>query len=295
MTDSPTYPAKVLLLGEHIVLRGARALAIPYDRFGARWVAGAVPDERLRALADYVAAHFSPSEIDAAAFAEAVHGGWQLEADIPIGYGLGSSGAVCAAVLDRFGTEASRNLPLPELKHFLARLEDYFHGNSSGTDPLIIFRRRPLLLGGETGIREVALPALPVPYQLFLLDTGQSRRTATYVERFLARYDGDGAFAQRNRADWLPASAAALAALLAGAGEALWPAFGQLSAVQHALVPDFIPDAVRAVWSGPDHRLKLCGAGGGGCMLGLSRNWPATQRQLRAAGWPIYPVVLAAG
>jgi mevalonate kinase len=279
----------VLLLGEHIVLRGARALAIPYERFGARWTQGAEPDERLLAFVAYLREQFAAAEIDTAACERAVRAGWQLHSDIPVGYGLGSSGAVCAAVLDRFGTDAARTLPLPELKRFLARMENHFHGNSSGTDPLIIFRRRPLLLGGP-GLEEIMPPVLPAPYRLFLLDTGQPRSTATYVERFLARYDDGGTFAHRTRSAWMPASAAALEALLGAAGNALWAACSTLSRVQGELLPDFIPEPVRAVWRGADHVLKLCGAGGGGFMLGLSRNWPATQQELTAAGWTVYAV-----
>jgi mevalonate kinase len=287
--DTPSYPAKVLLLGEHIVLRGARALAIPYDRFGARWAEGAEPDVRLLDFVAYLRSQFSAAELDTAACERAVRAGLRLTSDIPVGYGLGSSGAVCAAVLDRYGTDAARTLPLPELKNFLARMENHFHGNSSGTDPLIIFRRRPLLLGG-TGLEEITPPALPAPYRLFLLDTGQPRSTATYVDRFLTRYDAEGDFAHQTESAWLPASAAALEALLGGAGAALWMAMAVLSRVQAKLLPDFVPAPVRAVWAGADHVLKLCGAGGGGFMLGLSRNWPATQQELTAAGWTVHSV-----
>lgn len=292
-TSAPTrYPAKVLLLGEHIVLRGARALAVPFARFGAHWVRDSAPDERLAAFAEYLVAHFTTDELDAPAFRRAVADGLRLQSDIPIGYGLGSSGTVCAAVLDRFGTAAGRRLPLPELKSFLARMENHFHGNSSGTDPLLVFRRRPLLLGGNE-IEEPALPALPAPYRIFLLDTGISRSTSVYVGRFLERYDAtEGAFAQRARSVWLPANARALAALLTGAGDALWSAWVELSDVQRELVPDFIPESVRTVWRGTHHALKLCGAGGGGCMLGLSHDWIATQARLKEAGFATYGVPL---
>jgi mevalonate kinase len=282
-----------LLLGEHIVLRGGRALAIPYPRFGARWVQADAADERLTAFAEYLATHFSAADIDVAAFRQSVADGLRLHSDIPVGYGLGSSGTVCAAVLDRFGTPASKALALPALQDLLARMEGHFHGNSSGTDPLIVFRRRPLLLGGPA-IEEPTLPALAAPYRFFLLDTGVSRSTSTYVGRFLNRYDHapDDRFVRRTRTMWLPANARALAALLAGRGDDLWAACVELSAIQAELVPDFIPEPVQAVWRGGDHILKLCGAGGGGCMLGLSRDWAATEAALRAAGFTVYSVPL---
>ncbi|MEL7162952.1 MAG: hypothetical protein AAFN92_19490, partial [Bacteroidota bacterium] len=50
---SRSYPAKVLLFGEHTVLRGGRGLAVPYPRFSLRWTAG-TPDERLLDFAEYL-------------------------------------------------------------------------------------------------------------------------------------------------------------------------------------------------------------------------------------------------
>ncbi|MGB3548199.1 MAG: mevalonate kinase, partial [Saprospiraceae bacterium] len=66
--------------------------------------------------------------------------GRRLHSNIPEGYGMGSSGAVCVAVLSDYASPATLdriNRP------FLARMESFFHGTSSGTDPYIISRRRP--------------------------------------------------------------------------------------------------------------------------------------------------------
>jgi mevalonate kinase len=63
--------------------------------------------------------------------------GWSFNSSIPIGHGVGSSGAYVAAVYDRY---------LAGKKHFdyaspsttMANMEAFFHGSSSGMDPVSI-------------------------------------------------------------------------------------------------------------------------------------------------------------
>jgi len=47
------YPAKILLYGEHTVLRGGRGLAVPYPGLSLEW-SRSKPDEQLLAFCDYL-------------------------------------------------------------------------------------------------------------------------------------------------------------------------------------------------------------------------------------------------
>ena len=66
-----------------------------------------------------------------------------LEMNIPTGYGLGSSGAVSAAVYDLFFPGVAK-LTLEQQKEDLAAIESFFHGKSSGVDALTCHARTPL-------------------------------------------------------------------------------------------------------------------------------------------------------
>ena len=147
------YPAKIILFGEHTVLQGGRALAVPYPTFGVRWEQGDEPDKRLLALLEYLQEHFDSDDFNFPELSRALQNGWQLIGNVPGGYGLGSSGTVCAAIYDRFGRG---KMPLSEVKAFLARMEGFYHGQSSGTDPLISLLKEPLLLERKA-IRPVKL------------------------------------------------------------------------------------------------------------------------------------------
>ena len=287
-----SYPAKLLLFGEHTILRGSRALAAPFPARSGRWAWGG-PQQRLAEMAAYLQAGWAVSELDTTTFVDEVAAGLSFVSDIPTGYGLGSSGALCAAIFDRYASTAYRQLPPPALKQALARMEAFFHGASSGVDPLVSYLGRPLCLYPDGQVAEAELPALPAPYRFFLLDTGIARQTGPLVQWFLAQYDTEPAFGLAAAAQWLPATEAAIAASLAADAQALWEAFTAISAFQLTHLTPMVLPPQRAVWeqglaSQSTYRLKLCGAGGGGYLLGITRHWGTTRAEL--AAYPLLEV-----
>ncbi len=278
MEGPRSYPAKVLLYGEHTVLRGGRGLAVPYPATSLHWEVGE-PDRRLLEFGEYLL-RCPELPLDGERLLADLRAGQRLEGDIPNGYGLGSSGAVCAAVWDRYGT--SVGLPLAELRRLLARLEAHFHGSSSGTDPLISYLQGPVLLEPGGKAATVDLPANWAE-GYFLLDTGIERSASPLIERFLASYDRDAA---RIQTDWQLPADAAIDALISGNRDQLYRHTAALSEFQLVAFPDFIPEAYHADWNGGDaYRLKLCGAGGGGMLLGLARNRKTAERRLGKLSW----------
>lgn len=292
MTPTVRIPAKVLLFGEHSILRGSKALAMPLWEKGCEWQQGGNLAQQggLPGLVQYLEAQL-PSHYDLQQMREDLARGWYVASDIPVGYGLGSSAALCVAVFERYATdEGQAALRLQGPKVYFAQLESYFHGTSSGTDPLIIYERGSLLLHPDGTFETVELPTLPPGWQLFLLDTGQARETAPLVNYFTERYDTNAEFRQKADATWLPNTDKAIHALIAGKPTDLWEAFRCISSFQRFQLPPMIVPAITTAWQNPDdqhthYQLKLCGAGGGGYYLGLSANWEATQSSLSA--WPL--------
>ena len=261
-----SYPAKVLLFGEHTVLRGGRGLAVPFDRYRLRWAKGET-DPRLLKFANYLSGPDVP--IDADKLRRDLLAGRVLSGNIPVGYGLGSSGAVCAAVFDGYGRPEAKALPTPDLRQLLARMEGHFHGNSSGTDPLLAYLQKPIVLGGAGSAGEQKLPE-GWANGWFLIDTGITRDASPLIRRFLAAYDRDPTPVDRG---WLHPADAAIDALINGDREALHRHFAAVSEFQLTHFPEFIPATYHDSWNGGDaYRLKICGAGGGGMLLGLARD-----------------------
>ncbi len=265
------YPAKVLLFGEYVVLLGARALTLPFERFGGEWAWAADDADPLRgALHGFAhsAALAQIPELDVGAFQRDVARGLVFRSDIPMGYGLGSSGALCAAVYDRYASPKATDLTA--LQQTFARMESHFHGKSSGLDPLTSYIRQPLLTQqGQTRLFKQQPWQTPPPVA-FLLDTGQARQTGPLVQFFMEK-SRQKDFADRLARELLPAHEALMDAWQTGQGGVVWPHLQRVSAFQLEHFQPMIPTAWRQPWSealGSGQVLfKICGAGGGGFLL----------------------------
>jgi mevalonate kinase len=283
-------PAKVLLFGEHTILRGASALAAPLWARYSQWETGGTAAQQagLMGLAAYLEEHF-PEAFDLKQFREDLAAGYYLDSNIPVGYGLGSSGAVCVAVYTTYVTpKGEAQLASEGAKAFFAQMESFFHGTSSGTDPLISYLQQAIRLLPDGGFQKETIPSLPAGWKLFLLDTGKARQTAPLVNYFTQRFDKEEDFRNAVRTHWIAPNNEAIDALLTGELETLWQHFRQISQFQIDHLPPMVLPSVEAVWQAglaSDHYLlKICGAGGGGYCLGLSSDWQKTQDELKDWG-----------
>lgn len=268
-TDSKSYPGKILLFGEYAVLAGGSGLAIPWHVRKARWVDGDNP-KRKKQLLDFVywLLDNAPEWFRAKEMLEAVGEGLYLDSEIPEGYGAGSSGAVCAAVADRFGTKAWEESGA-NLQEMFARIESYFHGSSSGLDPLVIYTEQALRIKEGT-LSEVKLPGGGTEMEMLLVDTGKPRKTAPLVAHF-RKLLTDSDFKSKLRLSYITANEDCIGAFLGANPVTLWKPLTRLSVFQYEHMSRMIPDDFLPIWrqglESDTFRLKLCGAGGGGYLL----------------------------
>jgi mevalonate kinase len=276
MNNSKWYPGKLLLFGEHVLLLGSPAVSVPVPAYRACWVLGGLSeDTSLRAFADsdYVR---RVAGMDIPRLEAEIRSGLYLHSGVPRGYGLGSSGVLCAALYDRFVDETAKVDAGSDLRAILGGMEGYFHGSSSGLDPLTSYLNAPLLVRGQS--MEVELLRTdswvdgPV---IFLVDSGLPRQTDKMVGWFkhqLLDPEFEGALKMR----YLPLHEALVDAWLCRDLPAFWEHMGRYAALQYRLLSGIIPESVSAWWlrslDQEDYFLKVCGAGGGGYVLGFARS-----------------------
>lgn len=181
------YPAKLLLFGEHILLTGAPALAVPVPAFAGHWswsesMVG--KQKRLLEFAQSDTLKFVRG-LDVQRFQQDLSQGLFLDSNIPTGYGLGSSGALCAAIYDRYCTEKTTDLDV--LKSIFAQMEGFFHGSSSGIDPLTSYLAQPVLIENKTEVQLAVTQSWAEPPTVFLLDSTLPRQTGPLVQWFLGK------------------------------------------------------------------------------------------------------------
>ncbi len=190
-------PAKIILLGEHWVVHGSKAVAAAVGLYaralGQRAEQGiVVSSKNLGIVEDLTSCHRFCNLWEAAQYiaASVSRRPWpariHIESDIPIGAGMGSSAAVavafsaCYAMLG--GIKPSLNLVL----RAAYAAEKIVHGNPSGIDNtvstiggFVLYRR------GENPIRlsNVSLKGT----KLLIIDTGIPRSTKIAVDVFSTR------------------------------------------------------------------------------------------------------------
>ncbi len=264
------WPGKVLLFGEYSLLVGGEALAVPFPHFSGHWgIDDGKTDPELLHWAEWLDEIHRlgqlPWPVDTTGFLQFVRRGGRFVSTIPPGAGLGSSGALVAATMARWGSELP-NDPW-KLKTGLAHLESFFHGQSSGLDPLVSLTGRPVQLDGAQ--RPVLLKEWAWPRGLFLLDSGIHRSTAHLVASFRAALK-DPVYLLRLQQELLPAVSVAIRRMAGEDRGSFGDSFSLVSQLQRQLFGEMIPQSIRDVWQGDTWHLKLCGAGGGGHFLGWS-------------------------
>jgi len=300
------FNSKILLFGEYAVLHNGMALVIPCDKYHGHFeFYGASgnnnkaiqSNEYLRKFCAFVSSQVNPKfALEVKLFEQELERGLFFRSNIPQGCGLGSSGALVAAIVLRYLVKA-KNLKdelkeltfqkLKELKTSLGDLESYFHGVSSGLDPLSIILNEPILYKNTHDIATAKLPAPSSEKKnvVFLLDTQHSRTTSKMMRLFNHLHDQDS-FRDMFEENIVHNNNEAVKSFLENDTEHFYEALHDLSAFQLEYMKDFFPEPVRKdVAEGlanGDYYLKLCGSGGGGFMLGFTQNWEATQKQLQS-------------
>ena len=266
-----SFPAKILLLGEYTILNGSKALAVPYNELSGKWSFNPLNEEAAKishASLEAFLEHTSEQYLDYPRLKRDIQNGLWFDSTIPHGFGLGSSGALISAIYE---TYAPRRGSLMEDKIALARLEDYFHGSSSGIDPLVSLIQKPLLIHNFDEV-EIYSEKLNLN-GFFLLNSNKPRNTGPLVSIYQEKMK-DPEF-KRGCAEVLSREVNfAIAAILKDDRSNLFHHLWLISKFQWEYFPEMIPTQMQGLWSkgleSGDYILKLCGAGGGGYILGFN-------------------------
>ncbi len=263
------FSAKVLLFGEYTVLMGGDALAMPFDTLSAHWDKSEEVDESLLAFIDYIEnlksldSFYDKTALDQ--LKKALNKGLVLKSSIPVGYGLGSSATVCAAVWSCIRKENSDS-SLPSLKKVFSLLESFYHGTSSGVDPLVSYFEKAIKISGS-GSSLIKKPTFDITSYLY--DSLLPRAGKQYIHWFTDHIESNVPF--RDKMEELTELNNQL---IQGGSTDQISTLQSISEIQWQYLAPMIPEELRDFWKdslSDDHSFcKLCGAGGGGMFLYFS-------------------------
>jgi mevalonate kinase len=269
------YPGKIILFGEYTVINGGEVLAIPASFTEARWSSRSGNfdiDTSLLAFATYLIKHDFPF-LDIPLMIEEINSGLFLKSTIPQGYGAGSSGALVAAVFDRYN-KYNNQFSLKEIKGVFSQMESFFHGKSSGIDPLVSFFNQPLRIGIE-GIELLDNDFSELLKKFYIIDSGIAKNTAEYVDIFKNNMKDDQFRSHVQSLSELVRKAINCMIIDQDASTFV-RVINKISELQWNNFRPMIPLPIKPLWKKclkrQDTAIKLCGSGGGGYFLAYTSN-----------------------
>lgn len=300
-----SFNSKILLFGEYTVLHDSMALVVPCDLYSGKLnfydsaqnkKFAIQSNEYLKKFSAFVASQMDDDFVlEVKRFEMELQNGLFFQSTIPQGYGLGSSGALVVAIFLRYLRRAKSLKDelkimtfqkMERLKNTLGKLESFFHGVSSGLDPLSIILNEPLLYKNANDIVTTTLPAKGEEQEniIFLLNTHISRSTSGLMKKFNHLRENEG-FRNRLKDELVNFNDEAIHSFLNSDTESFNKNLYNISSFQLEEMSEFIPESLHSTTKkGLDHGdyfLKLCGAGGGGFMLGFTQNWSKTAEDLK--------------
>jgi len=304
MVTTAYAPGKVILFGEHAVVYGRPAIAVPVTQVRAcaavedgrpgQGVVIDAADLRLRhRIGDPI-----PADSPACPLEATVRNTLQrlgiaalpdltvtVSSTVPLASGMGSGAAVATAMVRALAQHLGQALAPQEVSDLVYQTEVIHHGTPSGIDNTVVAFERPVFF-----VRGQPIQTLHVgrPFWLAIGDTGEHSSTREVVGdvrrawqagpvRYEALFDRIGAVALRARKAIEQGRVSALGRLM-DENQELLQAIGVSSPELERLI-----GAARAAGA---MGAKLCGAGQGGNMIALvsAENAPTVAGALRRAG-----------
>ncbi len=294
---SASAPGKVILFGEHAVVYGRPAIAVPVAQVRAKAIAMAeprAPRGQVRIIAPNVGLDATleqlPPDNPLAVVIHQSIAAMQVShipactititSTIPIAGGMGSGAAVSVATLRALSALLGRPLSNEQISQLVYQAEMIYHGTPSGIDNTVITYARPVYF-----VKGQPVEILPVkkPFTLVIADTGLKSPTSVAVgdvrhawetdrQQFERLFDAVGMIATAGRKD-----------IAAGRVEALGPLMNE----NHSLLQQMhvscteLDRLVEAARSAGALGSKLSGAGRGGSMIALVE--PKTAQEVSLA------------
>ena len=299
----PLFYSKILLFGEYGIIKDSKGLSIPYNFYNGALKVDENPsqealksNESLKRFAAYLE-RLQSEQPELVTFnlellIADVERGMYFDSSIPQGYGVGSSGALVAAIYDKYAQDkitVLENLTrekLMQLKTIFSQMESFFHGKSSGLDPFNSYLSIPILINSKDNIEATGIPSQSAEGKgaVFLLDSGIVGETAPMVNIFMENLKDQG-FRSMLKNQFVKYTDLCVENFLGGDKKSLFSNTKKLSKIVLNNFKPMIPEQFHGIWQNGidsnDYYLKLCGSGGGGYILGFTEDLEKAKASLK--------------
>ncbi len=279
-------PGKVILFGEHAVVYGHPAIAVPVTQVRARATimpnigesAGAVqilaPDIGLRKQLEALdSAHALAAAIEGVTATLGIHRipacTLKIESSIPVASGLGSGAAVSVAVIRALSGFLGKPLPDEQVSSLAYEVEKIHHGTPSGIDNTVVTFARPVYFIKDNPIETFEIPT---PFTIIIGDTGIGSPTKETVGDVRRGWEANPARYERLFAAAGSIARAARQAIESGHPQRLGPLMNENQALlqEMGVSSPELDRLTQAAHAAGALGAKLSGGGRGGNIIALS-------------------------
>lgn len=198
-------PAKAILFGEHAVVFGYPAIAVPINELKTRVAIFALPQatpgqvkisspmigmdttmdqldpaDPMARLFELIKKHFSISHFPACQI--------QIQSTIPVGSGLGSGASVSVAFLRALSSFMGSPLGDEDVCTYAFEIEKIHHATPSGIDNTVITYEKPVLYRKK---KPISILKVKKPFELVIANSGPKESTSKTVASIREKHDQD--------------------------------------------------------------------------------------------------------
>lgn len=277
-----------MLFGEYGIINNSNALAVPYKEYSGKIIFrdnDSSSNINIQKLYEYMIQKKLDNLFDICSFQKNLKEGMIFKSNIPVKYGLGSSGALVAALYDSYSLNKNK-IDLSDTIKELSSIESFFHGKSSGLDPLTSYLNSPILVNANKTLKKIDKTLISNGHDnegFFLIDTHVSSKTQPLVNFFLNKLN-DASYKKSFENNFIKSTNNCIDFFLKNDSINLFSEMKSLSASTLNLFNRMIPESFKNLWlfclDSKDVALKLCGSGGGGYIIGYSIDLKKTKKEL---------------
>ncbi len=297
--NSSSFFAKILLFGEYGIIKNSKGISIPFNNYSGSLKINKSSNEniklsnkQIKSFYDFLKLKFDKDEFNFKTFKSDIDDGLYFKSSIPLGYGVGSSGALVAAIYDKYFLKKIKRKKKIDteniivLKNIFSKMESFFHGESSGLDPVNSYLSSPILIKSKNDIETTSIPKQKENGNkgFFLLDSGVSSNTRILVNKFLESIKNNE-FEQLFQNEFVEFTNSCVDDFLNSNFNSLEKNIKKLSEFTYYNLKNMIPNHIESTWKeglkSKDYFLKLCGSGGGGYIIGFSFDLLKANNQLK--------------
>lgn len=273
--DSISFNSKILLFGEYGIMHDSNALSIPYKKFNGSLSKSdhlsedqKISNRNIESLYEYIIQEdYLNDIINSDNLKEEIDSGLYFDSNIPIGSGLGSSGALVSSIISRYSKVDLKSFSNSEIKKIMSLVESKFHGNSSGFDPAVSYFNKPMLYSNQK-IKLIERIAF-IDFKVYIIDSQIDSSTKKMIKVFEDKIS-KSEFRLFFNSKFINNTNQCINHLI-NTSKLFRDSVKELSNDTLHNFQEMIPEKLKNKWKegikNDSYYMKLCGSGGGGFFL----------------------------